>query len=179
MAGLSLISNVSAFNAFQNIQKSSINAVNSVKRLSSGDTLVNASDNVANQAIGTSLDTSINTLKALLVNNQQVESFLKTADGALNSISQIVQRQKEISVLSQNAALNVNDSAYLQQEFDQLSEQIDSIIASTKFGNMQVFNTQSFNAQSIYKNGLDTFTPLASLNRDFVDGIIKLLDIAA
>ena len=94
----SINSNMAAFSAQGNIGRASDNASASINRLSSGNRINKASDDVAGLAVGTSLRTTVTTLRAALDNAAQGSSLLQVADGALSQVTDILQRQKAISV---------------------------------------------------------------------------------
>src|ERR1041384_6477777 len=94
----SINTNIAAYYAQANIGIASNNASASVQRLSSGNRIVKASDDVAALATGTSLRTQVSALKAALINASQGTTLLQIADGALSQITDILQRQKAIAV---------------------------------------------------------------------------------
>lgn len=73
----SINTNVAAYFAQKNIGMASDSASSSIARLSSGNKIVKASDDVAALATGTSLRTSVTTLKQALLNTSQGSSLLQ------------------------------------------------------------------------------------------------------
>jgi len=146
----SINTNIAAYYAQQNINIAGNNTSLSVARLSSGNRIVKASDDVASLAAGTSLATNVNTLKVALTNASQGSSLLQVADGALAQIITILQRQKAISVQAGSGSLSNSDRAFLNQEFQQLTAEIDQISGGTNFNGVQLIN-----------GGLGTSTHLA------------------
>lgn len=129
----SIISNIAALQAQQNITNASMNASESIQRLSSGNAIAKASDNVANLATGTALRTEVTTLKQALANASQGSSLLQVADGAATQIIDILQRQKAIATQASSGQLTDSNRALLNQEFTNLTSQIDQISQSTNF----------------------------------------------
>lgn len=134
----SINTNVAAYYAQANIGKASTNAASSIGRLSSGNRIVRASDDVAALSVGTSLRTQVTTLRQALINTSQGSSLLQVADGALAQITDILQRQKAIAVQAGSGSLSSAERGFLNQEFQNLAAQIDQIAESTNFNNVKI-----------------------------------------
>lgn len=140
MALNSINTNVAAYYAQQNIGKASTSASLSISRLSSGERIVRAADDVAALATGTSLRTNVTTLKMALINTSQGASLLQVADGALGQITDILQRQKAIAVQAGSGSLSNTERGFLNQEFQNLSQEIDRLVAETNFNGVNLLN---------------------------------------
>jgi flagellin len=68
-------------------------------------------------------------------------SFAQTADGALNEVTNMLQRIRELAVQSASGTYSDDDRANLQAEVEQLGAQIDDIVANTKFNGVSVFGS--------------------------------------
>lgn len=131
--GISFISNSAALNSQSNIAAASNKASASIARLSSGNRIQKASDDVSGLAIGTALRSQVNTLRTALNNAAQGTSLLQVADGGLSQIVDILQRQKSIAVQASSGQVTDANRALLNQEFTALTAEIDRIAASTNF----------------------------------------------
>ena len=129
----SINTNIAAYYAQANISKASSSASSSIARLSSGNRIVHASDDVAAVSAGTSLRTNVTTLKTALINTSQGSSLLQVADGALGQITDILQRQKAIAVQSGSGSLSNAERTFLNQEFQNLTQEVDRLAAQTNF----------------------------------------------
>ena len=136
----SIISNIAALQAQQNITNASMSASESIQRLSSGNAIAKASDNVSNLATGTALRTQVTTLKQALANASQGSSLLQVADGAATQIIDILQRQKAIATQASSGQLTDSNRALLNQEFTNLTAQIDQISGSTNFNGVALLS---------------------------------------
>lgn len=136
----SINTNVAAYYAQSNISKSSNMASSSIARLSSGNRIVRAADDVAAMSAGTSLRTNVTTLKMALVNTSQGSSLLQVADGALSQATDILQRQKAISVQAGSGSLTSQERSFLNQEFQNLTKEIDRIVDNTNFNGVTLLN---------------------------------------
>jgi flagellin len=157
----SIISNISAFNAQGNINIASEKASASISRLSSGNRINRASDDVAGLATGTSLRTQVTTLRTALANASQGTSLLQVADGSLSQIVDILQRQKAIAVQAGSGSLTDTNRQLLNQEFQALALEVDRIANST-----------NFNGVNLLAGGLGAKTRQASTNALAASSII-------
>lgn len=136
----SLNTNIAAYHAQSNIGKASSMATSSIARLSSGDRIVSASDDVAAMSAGTSLMTNVTTLRMALINTSQGSSLLQVADGALSQISSILQRQKAIAIQAGAGSLTSAERSFLNQEFQNLAQEIDRLVGNTNFNGVTLLN---------------------------------------
>ena len=137
---VSINTNIAAYYAQQNLRTSSQAASDSIARLSSGNAIVRASDNVAGLAIGTTLATDVSTLNTASSNATQASSLLQVADGATSSLSQILQRQKALAVQSNSGTLSDTERGYLDQEFQQLTTEYNQIVSTTNFNGVNLLD---------------------------------------
>lgn len=149
----SIVSNIAALNAQGNVGMASSKASASIARLSSGNRIIKASDDVAGLATGTSLRTAVTTLKTALANAAQGTSLLQVADGGLSQIVDILQRQKAIATQASSGQLTDANRSLLNQEFTNLTSEIDRIAAGT-----------NFNGVNLLAGGLGTTTTLFNLS---------------
>lgn len=140
MALNSINTNVAAYYAQSNIGKASNMASSSIARLSSGNRIVKASDDVAAMSAGTSLRTQVTTLRMALINTSQGASLLQVADGALSQITEILQRQKAIAIQSGAGSLGDAERSFLNQEFSNLSAEIDRLTQNTNFNGVNLID---------------------------------------
>ncbi len=145
----SINTNIAAYYAQSNISIASQNTSTSVARLSSGNRIVRASDDVAALSAGTGLRTNVTTLRTALINASQASSLLQVADGALSQITDILQRQKAIAVQAGSGSLDSSARSYLNQEFQNLTQEIDRITGNTNFNGVQLLNGDLFDVTSV------------------------------
>jgi flagellin len=140
----SINTNIAAYYAQQNIGKASSSASASVARLSSGNRIVRASDDVASLAAGTSLRTQVTTLRMAMINTSQGASMLQVADGGLSQITDILQRQKAIAIQAGAGSMAAQERGFLNQEFQELSAEIDRLTNTTNFNGVVLLNGSLF-----------------------------------
>lgn len=159
----SINTNIAAYYAQANISLAARLASDSVARLSSGNAIVRASDNVTGLAIGTKLATSVSTLRTALLNTAQGSSLLQVADGALSQITDILSRQKAIAQQAGSGTLQNADRAFLDQEFQSLADEIDRLTESTTFNGVKLINGSISGALKLNTNTNDgTTTSISS-----------------
>jgi flagellin len=140
MALNSINTNIGAYYAQSNIGKASNMASSAIARLSSGNRIVRAADDVAAMSAGTSLRTNVTTLRMALINTSQGSSLLQVADGALSQVTDILQRQKAIAVQAGSGSLTSAERSFLNQEFKNLTQEIDRLAGQTNFNGVNLLD---------------------------------------
>lgn len=104
------------------------------QRLSSGKKINSAADNAAGLAIAQKLLSQRNGYDMGTRNTGTASDMLKVSDGALSSITDSLQRIRELGVQAGNTAIyGADDLSSIQQEIDQLKEHISSVASNTQF----------------------------------------------
>ena len=119
--------NTSANTAIRYLSQNQMAASSSLSKLSSGSRIVRASDDAAGLAVGTKLKADVTALKQAAVNAGQASSLLQVADGGMSQISDILQRMKALAVEAQSGSVTDSERAFIDKEYQALSQQIDSI----------------------------------------------------
>lgn len=138
MALNSINTNIAAYFAQQNINQANNSVSSSVGRLSSGNRIVRASDDVAAMSVGTSLRATVSTLKMGLLNASQGSSMLQVADGALGKIQDMLLRQKALATQATSGSLTSAERGFLNQEFQNLTQEIDRLVTTTNFNGVNL-----------------------------------------
>lgn len=136
----SITTNIAAFFAQRNLSAAGDASQSSIARLSSGQRIVRASDDVAALSIGTILRTNVNTLRTALSNANQASTVLQIADGGLANITEILQRQKALATQATSGSLSDAERGFLNQEFQALATEIDRLVDNTKFNSVVLLN---------------------------------------
>jgi flagellin len=127
---LRINTNVEAFNAHRQLQRTQGDMSKAIEKLSSGLRINRAADDAAGLAISEKLRAQVRGLA------QAGVSLVQTAEGALNEIHSIVQRVRELAVQFANGTLSAADKAAITVEVSQLSAEIGRIASSTTFNNI-------------------------------------------
>lgn len=112
-----------------------------MERLSTGKRINGAKDDAAGLAIATSMTAQIKGMNQGVRNSNDGISLAQTAEGALNEVTNMLQRVRELAVQSASGTYqDATDRAYMQTEVDELTQQLDQIITNTKFNGVQLFD---------------------------------------
>ena len=112
-----------------------------MERLSSGKRINSAKDDAAGLAIANSMTSQIRGMSQAIRNANDGISFAQTADGALNEVTNMLQRIRELAVQSASGTYSDDDRTNLQSEVTELGAQIDAIISDTTFNGVTVFGS--------------------------------------
>ena len=132
--------NVSAIGAQNSLRTSGLNQTSAMERLSSGIRINSAKDDAAGLAISTRMTANIRGLSAAIRNANDGISLTQTAEGALSSISDNLQRIRELAVQSANSSNNATDRAALNAEATQLVSEIDRVAGNASFNGIKLLD---------------------------------------
>ncbi|MHA7856155.1 flagellin [Marinobacter shengliensis] len=144
---LGINTNVASLNAQNQLSKSQGMNDQALQRLSSGLRINSAKDDAAGLAISTRFQAQISGLNVAQRNANDGISLAQTAEGALNEITNNLQRIRELAVQSANATNSASDRQALNDEVQQRLDEIDRISSQTAFNGLKVLDG-SFGAQS-------------------------------
>ena len=139
--------NVAAIKARSSLDKVQRELDTSIARLSSGKRITRAHDDAAGSAIVGRMESQIRGLNMGLRNAKDGQSLVDTQEGAMQEISGILQRMRELAVQAASGVVNQNtsDKDYLQIENKALLQEIVAIGVNTKFNNKSILNGDTFN----------------------------------
>jgi len=140
--------NLSAVAAQNSLRTSALNQTTAMERLSSGIRINSAKDDAAGLAISTRMTANIRGLSAAIRNANDGISLTQTAEGALSSIGDNLQRIRELAVQSANTGNNDSDRGALNTEARQLVSEIDRIANNAQFNGIKLLDG-SFQNQSL------------------------------
>ncbi|QEL56618.1 flagellin N-terminal helical domain-containing protein [Chromobacterium paludis] len=125
--------NVASLGAQINLNNSQNSLQQSLQRLSSGLRVNSAKDDAAGLAISQTLTSAIRGNNQAIKNANDGISVGQTAEGALGSIANNLQRIREIAVQASNGSVSNTNRSQLQNEVDQLTQEISRIVQTTQF----------------------------------------------
>lgn len=108
------------------------------EKLASGFKINRSGDDAAGLGISEKMRAQITGLNKSEQNVRDGVSLIQAADGAMNEIHAILQRLKELTAQASNDIYQDSERETLQQEVDQLTDQIDTIVNSATFNNKQI-----------------------------------------
>lgn len=132
--------NINSMRTQEYMRQNQAKMSNAMDRLSSGKRINNASDDAAGLAIATRMRARENGLGVAANNTQDGMSLIRTADSAMNSVSNILLRMRDISNQSANGTNTKENQDALNKEFGALKDQIDYISKNTEFNDQKLLD---------------------------------------
>jgi len=114
-----------------------------MERLSTGRRINSASDDAAGLSIATGFTSDIRALNQGVRNASDGIALAQTGEGALEQVTNMLQRVRELAIQSQNGTLDSEDRGFLDTEVEELSSQIDDVLSNTEFNGVSLFSTTS------------------------------------
>ena len=132
--------NIQSLTAQRNLSTTQNSLSTSMQRLSSGMRINSAKDDAAGLAISERMTTQIRGLNQAGRNANDGVSLAQTAEGALGTIGNNLQRIRELAVQSRNATNSSEDRAALQKEVAQLKSEVDRVASTTSFNGTKLLD---------------------------------------
>ncbi|WP_408589942.1 flagellin [Novosphingobium sp.] len=110
-----------------------------MERLSTGKRINGAKDDAAGLAITTTMTSQIKGMGQGIRNANDGISFAQTADGALNEVTNMLQRIRELAVQGKSETYQQSDRDAMQSEVANLTSQISEVLEKTKFNGNALF----------------------------------------
>lgn len=172
--------NIAALNTYRQLNAANTAQSKSMEKLSSGLRINKAGDDAAGLAISEKMRGQIRGLDMASKNAQDGISLIQTAEGGLNEVHSILQRMRELAVQSSNDTNVEADRTALNNEFTQLTQELE-----------RIKDKSTFNTQDLFKGSSGTVNSSGSLvlqvganagdviNLDLTTSGVNLTDIVA
>ena len=134
---------------------------NAMEQLSTGKQINSASDNAAGLAISTRMTSQIRGLEQSIRNAYDAVSMVQTAEGALDEMTAMLQRMRELALQSGTGTTDASDRSYLNAEFTALRTEVDRIADSTEWNGRPILNG---NAGASATGGLSSVSYQVGMN---------------
>ena len=135
-----IATNVNALRASTASTNANMMLSTSIERLSTGKRINSAKDDAAGLAIATSMQSQITGMNQGVRNANDGISLAQTAEGALDEVTNNLQRMRELQVQATNGTYSASDVANIQTEQNALATQITNVITNTKFNGISLFD---------------------------------------
>jgi len=132
--------NLAALNTHRQLTNNTLGTNKSLEKLSSGFRINRAGDDAAGLAISEKMRGQIRGLEQASRNAQDAISLIQTAEGAMSTTHNILQRMRELAVQAANDTSTDSDRTQLQKEIEQLKSEIDRIAYTTEFNTKKLLN---------------------------------------
>jgi len=133
--------NVYSLNAQKNLSRNSLGLATAVERLSSGLRVNSAKDDAAGLAIALGLDKSARGIQSSIRSSSDLISAAQTADGALQTIGDILLRMSELDAQATSSSLGATEKGYIQTEYSALNGSIATITSNATLNGISAFTT--------------------------------------
>lgn len=137
---LRINTNLSSLIAQRNLNDSTQQISDSFRKLSSGLRIQRASDDAAGLAISERLRAQVRSLEQARRNAAEGISLAQTAEGALDEISSVLLRMRELASQAQSTTISSGDRAVLDTEFQSLIAEIERISQTSEYGGTNLLN---------------------------------------
>src|SRR5262245_36660287 len=138
--GLRVNTNIASINAQRNTAQVTTRLARNFQRLSTGLRISTAADDAAGLAISERLRAQVKSLGQASRNANDGISLVQTGEGALNEVSNILIRLRELAIQSANGSSSAQDKDTIKDEFDSLVREIDRIAQSTDFNGVKLLD---------------------------------------
>ncbi|EGX7686832.1 flagellin [Vibrio parahaemolyticus] len=132
--------NVAALVAQRHLTSATDMLNQSMERLSSGKRINSAKDDAAGLQISNRLQSQMRGLDVAVRNANDGISIMQTAEGAMNEVTNIMQRMRDLSLQSANGSNSQAERTALQEEVTALNDELNRIAETTSFGGRQLLN---------------------------------------
>lgn len=132
--------NVASLNSQRQLMNSGNALDRATERLSSGQRINSAKDDAAGLAISNRMTSQVRGLDQAVRNANDGVSLVQTAEGALQEVTNILQRMRELSIQSSNGIYNNADRQTLNAEVKQLKLELDRISETTSFNGQKLLD---------------------------------------
>jgi flagellin len=131
--------NIPSLQTQNSLTMSQASVATSIQRLSSGLRINSAADDAAGLAIADRMNSQIQGQTVAQRNANDGISLAQTAEGALSSVTDDLQRMRELAVQASNGSNTVQDRATMNQEYKQVSADVFNVLNSTTYNGQNLF----------------------------------------
>ena len=137
---LAIMTNMGSITAQKNVGATGRGIQKSIERLSSGLRLVSAADDAAGLAVANKMESQGRGIKMAMRNSKDGISLVQTAESAMQEVSNMVLRMRELAVQMDNGVYTAKDRDNAQLEINALVAEIDKIAANTRFNDVALLD---------------------------------------
>ena len=177
---LSLHTNNAALSAQNAISKTQSNLSTSMTRLSTGYRINSAMDDAAGLQIASRLKAQTSGMAVAMCNTQNSTAMLQTAEGALDEVSNMLIRMKDLATQAADTSSSIADKESMQSEYDALGTELGNVLKNTKFGGETLIVGGTIGAAMKFQIGADALEVMdVDLSTEMTDVDDAVADILA
>ena len=170
---LSLHTNAAALSAQNAISKTQSNLSTSMTRLSTGYRINSAMDDAAGLQIASRLKAQTSGMAVAMRNTQNSTAMLQTAEGALDEVSNMLIRMKDLATQAADTSSSDADKISMQSEYDALGTELGNVLKNTKFGGETLLVAGTIGAAMKFQIGADSAEVMSI---DMIDDVAAIAD---
>ena len=140
------------------------------ERLATGKRINSAKDDAAGLAIATKMTADVRAMGQGIRNSNDGISLAQTGEGALQEVTNMMQRVRELAVQSKSGTYSVDDRASMNAEVGELQLQIDDVLTNTKFNGVTLFSKTAGTDVSVVIATGGSATDAVTLTSKGIDG---------
>ncbi|NMV39986.1 flagellin [Ralstonia insidiosa] len=138
---LSLHTNAAAMNIQKAIGNNRANLNTTMTRLGTGHRINSAKDDAAGLQIAVRLQAQTRGMGVAMQNTQNASSMLQTADGAMNEVTNVLYRMKDLATQAADGSSSDEDKKAMQAEYDALGAELANIMKNTSYGGAKLLDS--------------------------------------
>ena len=135
---LTVNTNLAAMRASNALNKTQSSLSHTLAKISGGLRVTKAADDAAGSAVASNLQTVARSGRQAIRNANDGISIIQTAEGATKEVLNILDRMRELAVQSASETLADGERTYIDEEFEQLSDEVERIAQATEFNDLQL-----------------------------------------
>lgn len=174
--GLRVNTNVASINAQRNTAQVTTRLARNYQRLSTGLRISTAADDAAGLAISERLRSQVRSLSQATRNANDGISLVQVGEGALNEVSNILTRLRELTIQSANGSVSNTDRNTIKEEFDSLVTEINRIAQSTEFNGIRLLDGSA--STVMFQVGINTAANIDQLNVSLTPALSTTLGLS-
>ena len=175
--------NIGASVAQASLQRNARALDSAMEQLSTGNKINSAADNASGLAISARMTSQIKGLDTAISNANDAISMVSTAEGALNEITNMLQRMRELAVQAGTGTTDSADRVYINSEFKELRSEIDRIVDNTEYNGRKILNAAAGGSAGVstvaFQVGMDPKQTISTTFGNFMDTSGKLSGMAS
>jgi len=140
--GLRIATNIPSLQTQRNVNNVGLEASKSFARLSSGQRITKSGDDAAGLSISNKLEASVRGMQVAQRNANDGISFVQTAEGGINEVSNILIRLRELAVQSSSDTIGDAERGFLDKEVQSLKSEMNRISEATNYNGKQLLSGQ-------------------------------------
>jgi flagellin len=173
---MTINTNVMSLNAQRNAANNQSSMATTMQRLSSGLRVNTAKDDAAGLAIAERMNTQVRGMTVAVRNANDGISLSQVAESGISTLTDILQRMRELTVQSVNSTNTTSDISALNQEYNQLGGELARIISAVQFNGSSLFTTTaSYDFQVGATSGQTISIASSSLNFQSAAGLSSVM----